>query len=107
MAEESPKKPSGTSPTMDSMRGDRAPEIVRDGVVFPWMVSEGAIQALRDYDVKDDDVWITTYPKAGTNLFYNDSLILEPFLFVNFVNHYLLDILWLENVINYCYRLFV
>ena len=70
MANENPKKPPGEGvnvlPPSVAARGDLASEVVRDGVVFPWMVSERAIQAVRDYDVRDDDVWITTYPKAGT-----------------------------------------
>ncbi|XP_072033479.1 amine sulfotransferase-like [Amphiura filiformis] len=31
------------------------------------MVSDRALKALKDYDVRDDDIWVTTYPKAGTH----------------------------------------
>ena len=96
MAEESQKKPLGTGPTslssVDRMRGDLPPEVVHDGVVFSWLVSERAVQALKDYDVRDDDVWITTYPKAGTNEVKNNHIITTIPILVNFINYYLLDI---------------
>ncbi|XP_022094749.1 sulfotransferase 1A1-like [Acanthaster planci] len=37
------------------------------GVTWPWFVTQEALDALKDYDVWDDDVWIVTYPKAGTH----------------------------------------
>ena len=72
MGEESQKKQPGpgagvSSNTLDGIRGDLPPEVIRDGVKFHWMVSERVVQAVKDYDVRDDDVWVTTYPKAGTN----------------------------------------
>ena len=51
------------------MRGDLSPEVVHDGVLFPWVVSDRAVQAAKDYDVRDDDVWVTTFPKTGTDHF--------------------------------------
>ena len=69
MAEESPKKPTGTVHPLLAMRGDLGPEVVHDGVIFPWVVSPRAVQAAKDYDVRDDDVFITTYPKSGNNSF--------------------------------------
>ncbi|XP_072018270.1 LOW QUALITY PROTEIN: amine sulfotransferase-like [Amphiura filiformis] len=50
-----------------SLRGELPPEVVCEGVLFPWHVSERAVKALKDYDVRDDDIWVTTYPKAGTH----------------------------------------
>ncbi len=50
---------------LGDMRGDVPLEVVFGGVTFPWMVSEKAVKELKDYDVRDDDVWVTTYPKAG------------------------------------------
>ncbi|XP_022094750.1 sulfotransferase 1A1-like [Acanthaster planci] len=37
------------------------------GVTWPWFVTQEALDALKDYDVWDDDVWVVTYPKAGTH----------------------------------------
>lgn len=52
---------------MQKMRGDLPAEVVRQGFTLPWMVSDRSVEALKDYDIRDDDVWVTTYPKAGTH----------------------------------------
>ncbi|XP_072025012.1 sulfotransferase 1A1-like [Amphiura filiformis] len=69
MADENPEKKDTTIPIADlaNLRGDLPPEVVHEGVLFPWHVSERAVKALKDYDVRDDDIWVTTYPKAGTH----------------------------------------
>ncbi|XP_072019495.1 amine sulfotransferase-like isoform X2 [Amphiura filiformis] len=36
-------------------------------IQLPWMVSQRALVALKDYDIRQDDIWVTTYPKAGTH----------------------------------------
>ena len=82
MAEESQGKP--LHPDI-VMRGDLPPEVERDGIILPWMVSERALQAMIDYDVRDDDVWITTYPKAGTKI-YCYALCIFVLLVINIIN---------------------
>ncbi|XP_038078535.1 sulfotransferase 1A1-like [Patiria miniata] len=37
------------------------------GVWWPSFVSEQALDAVKNFDVRDDDVWIATWPKAGTH----------------------------------------
>ncbi|XP_072018878.1 sulfotransferase 1A1-like [Amphiura filiformis] len=61
------KKKGSSLGDLTVMKGDLTPEVVHDGVKFFWMVSEEVVKALTDYDVRDDDVWVTTYPKAGTH----------------------------------------
>ncbi|XP_072025593.1 sulfotransferase 6B1-like [Amphiura filiformis] len=64
MADEKPEK----NDSLSDLKGNDLPsEVVHDGVPFPWMVSERVVKALKDYDVRDDDIWVTTYPKAGTH----------------------------------------
>ena len=85
MAEESRKKPSAVgsaNSALDSWRGNLPPEVIRDGVKFHWMVSERVVQAVKDYDVRDDDVWVTTYPKAGKKCF-NESLFNSLYHWLN------------------------
>ena len=50
---------------MQKLKGDIPAIVVRQGFKLPWMVSERSLEALKYYDVRDDDVWVTTYPKAG------------------------------------------
>ena len=50
---------------MHKMRGDQPTKVVRQGFTLPWMVSDRSVEAVKDYDIRDDDVWVTTYPKAG------------------------------------------
>ncbi len=35
------------------------------GIMWPTMVTEDSLKAVRDFDVWDDDVWIAVYPKSG------------------------------------------
>ncbi|XP_038059901.1 sulfotransferase 1A1-like [Patiria miniata] len=37
------------------------------GVTWPGMVTKEALDALKAYDVWEDDVWVVTYPKSGTH----------------------------------------
>ena len=48
--------------------GDVMGEVTIDGIKFPAMVTEKSVNELKNYAVRDDDVWVTTYPKAGTEL---------------------------------------
>ncbi len=53
------------------VRGDLPPEVIHQDITFPWMVSERALKALKDYDVREDDLWVTAYPKSGILLLSN------------------------------------
>ena len=44
---------------------DFHPGVVIDRINFPWVVSERLVNELKNCDIREDDVWITTYPKAG------------------------------------------
>ncbi|XP_071791965.1 sulfotransferase 2A1-like [Asterias amurensis] len=37
------------------------------GTMWPTMVTEKTLKAIRDFDVWDDDMWIAVYPKSGTH----------------------------------------
>ncbi|XP_035700326.1 amine sulfotransferase-like [Branchiostoma floridae] len=37
------------------------------GILFPVIVPEEALDVMPDYPVRDDDIFILTYPKSGTN----------------------------------------
>ena len=39
---------------------------VLNGLVVPKFVQQEVLDKLRDLSFRDDDVWIVTYPKAGT-----------------------------------------
>ena len=57
-----------------------------DGVKLPWMVSKRALSALKDYEIRADDVWVTTYPKAG-------EITLFVFVFVSIqVDSYVVEV---------------
>ena len=36
-----------------------------DGVMWPTMVTVESLQAIKDFETWEDDVWVSTYPKAG------------------------------------------
>ncbi|XP_030827915.1 sulfotransferase family cytosolic 1B member 1 [Strongylocentrotus purpuratus] len=40
---------------------------VHDGVTFPDIVMRESLDELKTLDVRPDDVWVCTYPKAGTH----------------------------------------
>ncbi len=52
-----------------STNGEPLKEVIVRGFKFPPMVTEKSLNEMENYDVRDDDVWITTYPKAGTNIY--------------------------------------
>ncbi len=59
------EKPSGQDASMSPKQPD-TPNIVRlNGVNWPWMVTQESLDAIRAFDVWEDDVWVATYPKAG------------------------------------------
>ncbi|XP_066300635.1 amine sulfotransferase-like [Branchiostoma lanceolatum] len=37
------------------------------GILFPGTISKETLDAIPDYPVRDDDIFILTYPKSGTN----------------------------------------
>ena len=37
------------------------------GVWWPYFVNDTTLNAIKTFDVRDDDVWIATWPKAGTS----------------------------------------
>ena len=39
---------------------------VLDGLVVPKFMKHEVLDKLKDLSLRDDDVWIVTYPKAGT-----------------------------------------
>ncbi|XP_033641009.1 sulfotransferase family cytosolic 1B member 1-like [Asterias rubens] len=38
-----------------------------EGVSWPPLVSKESLKAIKNFDVRNDDVWIASYPKAGTH----------------------------------------
>ena len=40
-----------------------------EGVSWPPLVSKESLKAIKNFDVRNDDVWIASYPKAGQFLF--------------------------------------
>ncbi|XP_038058380.1 sulfotransferase 1A1-like [Patiria miniata] len=38
-----------------------------EGLNWPTMVTQECLDALKTYDVWEDDVWVTTYPKSGSH----------------------------------------
>ena len=38
------------------------------GFKEPWIVTPVGLDALRKYDVREDDVWIISHPKSGRNI---------------------------------------
>ncbi|XP_038047381.1 sulfotransferase 1C2-like [Patiria miniata] len=38
-----------------------------DGIIFPEFVTERSLRIVKDYEIRDDDVWISAFPKAGTH----------------------------------------
>ena len=48
--------------------GEREQVITRQkiyGVLWPPSVNQQALDILRDYDIREDDVIVATYPKSG------------------------------------------
>ncbi|XP_019632269.1 PREDICTED: sulfotransferase 6B1-like [Branchiostoma belcheri] len=43
------------------------PEHEYQGIMFPGEISKETLDAIPDYPVRDDDIFIVTYPKTGTN----------------------------------------
>lgn len=69
--------------TSESPSQSDLPNIVRlNGVNWPWMVTQESLDAIRAYDVWEDDVWVTTYPKAG-KLYLNKIVIT---VYMNVIN---------------------
>ena len=50
-----------------------------DGIKLPWMVSQRALNALKEYEIRHDDVWVTTYPKAGKYYVYDHCNFFRPY----------------------------
>ncbi|XP_038058305.1 sulfotransferase 1A1-like [Patiria miniata] len=38
-----------------------------DGINWPWMVTQECLDAMKSYDVSEDDVWVVSHPKSGTH----------------------------------------
>ena len=36
-----------------------------DGIMWPTMVTRESLNAIKDFETWEDDVWVATYPKAG------------------------------------------
>ncbi|XP_033118151.1 sulfotransferase 1C4-like isoform X2 [Anneissia japonica] len=37
-----------------------------DGVRHPWVTTDEILEAMKTFEVRTDDIWVITYPKAGT-----------------------------------------
>ncbi|XP_071800992.1 sulfotransferase 1A1-like isoform X1 [Asterias amurensis] len=59
--------PAGKDTSMKPKQSDALNIVRLNGVNWPWMVTQESLDTLRSYDVWEDDVWVTTYPKAGTH----------------------------------------
>ncbi|XP_072050427.1 sulfotransferase 1B1-like [Amphiura filiformis] len=40
---------------------------VIDGIMYPPYVTRETLERMKNYETREDDVWIVTYPKAGTH----------------------------------------
>ena len=36
-----------------------------DGIKFPWIVPKSNLDALKTFEVRDDDVFVISYPRSG------------------------------------------
>ena len=41
-----------------------------DGMKLPWFVPRSNLEALKMFEVRDDDVFLVTYPRSGTNILF-------------------------------------
>ena len=62
--------PAGKDTSMKPKQSDALNIVRLNGVNWPWMVTQESLDTLRSYDVWEDDVWVTTYPKAGKKVSY-------------------------------------
>ena len=37
-----------------------------NGLVVPWFIHQETLDKIKDFPLRSDDVWIVTYPKAGS-----------------------------------------
>ena len=37
-----------------------------DGIKFPWLVPRSNLEALKTFEVRDDDIFVVTFPRSGT-----------------------------------------
>ncbi|XP_006819047.1 sulfotransferase 6B1-like [Saccoglossus kowalevskii] len=44
---------------------DTEPEI--DGILYPKFMQEKVLRRIKDIEVREDDVWLLSYPKTGTH----------------------------------------
>ena len=49
---------------------------VLNGLVVPKFIKQEVLDKLKDLSLRDDDVWIVTYPKAGTT--WTQYIICSP-----------------------------
>ena len=52
---------------MEKSTGSAQYLIDYDGIMWPTMVTRESLNAIKDFEMWEDDVWISTYPKAGNN----------------------------------------
>ncbi|XP_077988243.1 sulfotransferase 1E1-like [Glandiceps talaboti] len=52
-------------PQVDVRTQERQPVI--DGMQFPKFVCEDTIRRIPSMEVRDDDIWLVSYPKSGTH----------------------------------------
>ena len=49
------------------------------GILWPPSVNQQALDALRDYGIREDDVIVATYPKSGRRLLFYPKYYLTYF----------------------------